>query len=56
VKKDVKAKMEALKKVKDSDSMEDIKSKIQELSQILQKIGAEIYKKPPQAEEGDKEK
>ena len=51
VKKEVKAKMEALKKVKDSDSMEDIKSKIQELSQVLQKIGAEIYKKPPQAEE-----
>ncbi len=51
VKKDVKAKLEALKKVKDSDSMEEIKSKIQELSQVLQKIGAEIYKKPPQAEE-----
>ena len=51
VKKEVKAKMEALKKVKDSDSIEDIKSKIQELSQVLQKIGAEIYKKPPQAEE-----
>ncbi len=51
VKKEVKAKMEALKKIKDSDSMEDIKSKIQELSQVLQKIGAQIYKKPPQAEE-----
>ena len=56
VKKEVKVKMEALKKVKDSDSMEEIQSKIQELSQILQKIGAEIYKKPPQTEEGDKEK
>ncbi len=50
VKKEVKAKLEALKKVKDSDSMEDIKTKIEELSQVLQKIGAEIYKKPPQDE------
>ena len=53
VKKEVKAKLEALKKVKDSDSMEEIKSKIQELSQVLQKIGSEIYKKPPQAEGGE---
>jgi len=44
IKKEVMDKIEVLKKVKDSDNVEDIKSKAQELSQVLQKIGAEAYK------------
>jgi len=54
--------VEALKKGKDGDNMEDIKQKTAELSQVIQKIGAELYKqqgsqKPPetgsQPEEGE---
>ncbi len=44
VKKEIQEKIEALKKVKDSDKIEDIQIKTQELSQVLQKIGAEMYK------------
>ena len=43
-KKEIEEKVEALKKVKDGDNMEEIKQKTQDLSQTLQKIGAEIYK------------
>jgi molecular chaperone DnaK len=63
-KKEIEEKIDALKKVKDSDNMEEIKQKTQELSQVIQKIGAEMYKaageqkKPqdsqePKAEEGE---
>jgi molecular chaperone DnaK len=44
VKKEIQEKVEALKKVKDGDNIEDIKSKTQELSQVIQKVGAEMYK------------
>ena len=44
LKKEVEEKVEALKKVKDSDNIEDIKAKTQELSQVAQKLGAEMYK------------
>ncbi|MCP6718538.1 MAG: molecular chaperone DnaK [Patescibacteria group bacterium] len=66
VKKQVEEKLEALKKVKETDNIDDIKNKTQELSQVIQQIGAEIYKKAaeaqkqagpkqekPQAEEGE---
>ncbi|MFA5743081.1 MAG: molecular chaperone DnaK [Candidatus Paceibacterota bacterium] len=36
-------KIEELKKVKDGDNIEEIKSKTQDLSQSLQKIGAQMY-------------
>lgn len=54
-KKEIEEKVEALKKVKDSDNIDDIKLKTQELSQVIQKIGAEMYKqagsqKPPEGE------
>ena len=54
--KEIEEKLEALKKVKDSDNMDDIKNKTQDLSQAIQKIGAEMYKQtggqqPPQQEE-----
>ncbi|MFC1757030.1 molecular chaperone DnaK [Patescibacteria group bacterium] len=44
-KKPIEEKIEALKKVKDTDDIEEIKSKTEELSQEVQKIGAELYKK-----------
>ena len=56
LKKEVEEKLEALKKVKDSDNMEEIKSKTQDLSQAAQKMGAEMYKtapgNPPAGESG----
>ena len=63
-KKEIEEKIEALKKVKESDNIEDIKSKTAQLSQVVQKIGAEMYKKAaeqkadqekkgPEAEEGE---
>ena len=47
LKKEVEEKVEALKKVKDGDNIEEIKSKSQDLSQSAQKMGAEIYKNVP---------
>ena len=52
--KDVEEKMEALKKVKDSDNIEDIKTKTTELSQSAQKVGEEMYK-ATQAEQAQKQ-
>ena len=43
-KKEIEEKINNLKKVKDSDNIDDIKSKTSELSQVIQKIGAELYK------------
>ena len=59
VKKQIEEQAEALKKVKDGDNMEEIKQKTAELSQTIQKIGAELYQQAqsqqkPQAEEGKK--
>lgn len=52
-KKEIEEKAEALKKVKDGDNIDDIKQKTTDLSQAIQKIGAEMYKqnqeqKPPE--------
>jgi len=61
-KKEIEEKIEALKKIKESDNIEDIKTKTQDLSLAIQKVGAEMYqktgeKKPeggePKAEEGE---
>ncbi|MBZ9578649.1 molecular chaperone DnaK [Patescibacteria group bacterium] len=62
-KKEIEEKVKDLKKVKESDNVEEIKRKTQELSQAIQKVGAEMYraageKKPkegkePKAEEGE---
>jgi len=49
-KKEVEQKLEALKKVKDGDNLEEIKHKTSELSQSIQKIGAEMYKQAPKEE------
>jgi molecular chaperone DnaK len=60
LKKEIEEKIEALKKVKEGDNIEEIKNKTSELSQTIQKIGAQIYKtaqekkekEGPEAEEG----
>jgi len=46
------AKLEELKKIKDSGGSEEIKKKLDELSEIAQKIGASMYQSqtPPQGE------
>ena len=57
-KKDVEEKLDALRKVKDGEVIEDTKKATQELSDAIQKISASLYKegeKPqePQQEEGE---
>jgi len=61
-KKEIEEKLTELKKVKESDNLEEIKNKTAELSQLIQKIGAEMYKaaggkkpeeKGPKTEEGE---
>jgi molecular chaperone DnaK len=47
-KKAIEEKIEALKKVKDGDNIEEIKNKTNDLSQEIQKAGAELYKQPGQ--------
>jgi molecular chaperone DnaK len=44
-KKEIEEKIADLKKVKDGDNIEELKSKTQDLSQAIQKVGAEMYKK-----------
>jgi len=50
IKKEVEEKIEALKKIKESGNLEDVQKASQELSQTIQKYGAELYKrqKPPE--------
>jgi molecular chaperone DnaK len=58
IKKEVEEKIAELKKVKDSENIEEIRNKSNELSQTIQKIGAELYKNVQQAsqeEKGEKE-
>ena len=43
-KKEIEEKVEALKKVKETDNMEEIKAKSSDLSQAIQKVGSELYK------------
>ncbi|MBZ9571983.1 molecular chaperone DnaK [Patescibacteria group bacterium] len=56
-KKEVEEKVKDLKGVKEGDNIEEIKNKTQELSQAIQKIGAEMYKKasPEKPKEKPKE-
>ncbi|HDM32091.1 MAG TPA: molecular chaperone DnaK, partial [bacterium] len=44
LKKEVEEKIGELKKARDSDNIEEIKEKIQNLSQVLQKIGVQMYR------------
>lgn len=45
LKKEIKQKIDDLKKVKEGDKIEDIKTKTIGLSQVIQKIGVQMYKK-----------
>ncbi len=53
-KKEIEEKIEELKKVKESDNIENIKEKIQQLSQALQKIGMEMYRGKSEGQETTK--
>jgi molecular chaperone DnaK len=60
-KKEIEEKIEALRKVKDSDNIEEIKQKTEELSQAIQKVGAQMYQQtqqqtPPQEGENKDDK
>ena len=57
-KKEIEEKVEALKKIKDGDNIEDIKQKTEDLSQAAQKLGAEMYKQgqPQEQPKGNEEK
>ena len=46
LKTEIEAKISELKKIKDSDNMNDIKAKSEELSGAIQKIGEQVYKQP----------
>jgi len=56
IKKEVEEKIEKLKKTKESENIEEIKSQTQDLSQAIQKIGAEMYKTSGEKKEGEAEK
>jgi len=54
-KKEIEEKIKELKKVKEGDNVDEIKQKTAELSQVIQKVGAEMYKqtggqKPPEGQ------
>jgi len=55
MKSEIEEKMEALKKIKDSDNIDEIKSKTNELSQAIQKAGAAMYDKGRQGGQGKQE-
>ncbi len=54
LKKEIEEKIKELEKTKNSDNIEEIKNKSSELSQIIQKAGAELYKNVQQTEEEKK--
>jgi molecular chaperone DnaK len=56
VKKEVNEKMEELKKIKESDNIEEIKKLSEELSQIIQKAGAELYKQKQEEQSKQEDK
>ena len=50
MKKDAEGKISSLKDAQKTDNIEEIKSKTKDLSEHMQKIGAEMYKQQPQGE------
>jgi molecular chaperone DnaK len=54
-KKEIEEKIEALKKIKDSDNIEEIKKATQELSAAIQKVGAQMYQDQKSEKKEDKE-
>ena len=55
-KKEVENKINSLKEAQKGDNIEEIKTKTQDLSATIQKIGAELYKQQPQQNPQDKPK
>jgi len=53
IKKEVEDKANDLKKIKESDSIDDIKNKTDALSQALQKIGSQMYQQGQTQKQGD---
>ena len=53
IKKEIEEKVEELKKVKDGDNIDEIKQKTSELSQVIQKVGAEMYKAAGEKKPGE---
>lgn len=51
-KKELEEKLDALKKVKDSDQYDEMKKKLEEMSQVAQKIGAAMYQSAQGAQPG----
>jgi len=49
-KKEIEEKIEALKKIKDGDNIEEIKKACDQLSEAIQKIGSELYKAQQKAQ------
>jgi len=47
LKSDVEAKIKALKEVKDTDKLEEIKTQTESLSKTLQELGAKMYQQAP---------
>ena len=56
VKNEIQEKIDALKKVKDSDTVSDITAAEQALSQTISKIGEALYKEQPKGENGSENK
>jgi len=55
MKKDIEAKIDELKKLKETDNIDQIKNKTEEISQTVQKMGAEMYKSAQQAPSGSEQ-
>ncbi|PIT89335.1 MAG: molecular chaperone DnaK, partial [Candidatus Levybacteria bacterium CG10_big_fil_rev_8_21_14_0_10_36_7] len=54
-KKELEEKLDALKKVKDTDNAEEIKKKLDEMNEVAQKIGAAMYQNQAQSAPGQGE-
>ncbi|HDZ54543.1 MAG TPA: molecular chaperone DnaK [Candidatus Nealsonbacteria bacterium] len=55
LKKEIEGKIENLKKIKEGDTIEETKSKIAELSQAIQKAGAELYRQTKEEKSAPKD-
>jgi len=55
IKKELEEKLEALRKVKGNDNMEELKQKTQDLSSVAQKAGSEMYKQTGSQQKNEEE-
>ncbi|MCK5060964.1 molecular chaperone DnaK [Candidatus Parcubacteria bacterium] len=54
-KKELETKLEDLKKIKDSDNIDEIKKKMEEMNEVAQKIGTAMYQQQAQSAAADKQ-